>query len=143
MRDLAGLVAPGRRRRRPGGHRVVEEPEADLGVAAVVEAVRAEEDVRVGPVIAGRHRVQQVVLVGQAAGRVLPAPGAGRLLVLGSAAGEDRGVVGAAGGRRLRVERAGRRVVVRRGRALRRRGPRGGRVADPVPVVGRPPWRCR
>src|SRR5262249_5441149 len=73
--------------------RVLEEPEALLRVAAVVEAVRAEEQhLALCRVVPRGEAVQQVVLVGQPARAVLPRPLIDVLRVLGPAAGEDGGV---------------------------------------------------
>ncbi len=85
---------------------VLEEPEALLGVTAVVVPIRTEEENvagrrraraggRVGRQgVAGGEAVEQVVLVGQAAGAILPRPLRHGLGVLGSASREDRRVEG-------------------------------------------------
>src|SRR5439155_25644187 len=86
------------------GDRILQEPEALLRVAAVVEAIRAEvDDVtrRVGSArtvgtrrqrIAGGVGVLQVVFVRQSARSVLPRPLVDVDRVLRATAGEDAGV---------------------------------------------------
>ena len=142
----------------------LQEPEAILRIAAVVEAVQAEVDD-----VAGRERprracgpiaaagrvvdwvrrqgvaccegVQNVVLVGQAARPVLPGPVRDELRILGAASDEDRGVE-----RAIARPRPYRRTGGVGGRAATPRGERiGVFVTDLVPVVRRrwPDQLCR